>query len=57
MDQRFTSFVSLIENLAEEEQKKQPCNIELRQEVLVTATQANKEVRSENAGTKRFTRS
>jgi hypothetical protein len=42
MDRRFTSFVSLIENLREEEQKKQPYNIELRQEVVVTVTQAKR---------------
>jgi hypothetical protein len=56
-DRTFNSFVSLIENLPEEEQKKQPYNIELRQDVVVTVTQANQEVMSENAGTKRITRS
>lgn len=36
MDQRFTSFVSLIENLPEEEQKKQPSNIEVLQVVVLS---------------------
>jgi hypothetical protein len=31
MDRRFTSFVSLIQNVPEEEQKKQRSNIKLRQ--------------------------
>jgi len=47
-------FVSLIENVPETVQKKQPSN-KLRQMLTVTVKQPNQEVMSENAGTRSFT--
>jgi hypothetical protein len=44
-----------IENVPEVEQKKQPSNTKLPQDVAVTVTQANHEVKSESAGTESFT--
>jgi len=48
-------FVSLIENVRETEQKKQPSNIKLHEEVTVTIKQLNQEVMSEKEGTRSFT--
>jgi len=48
-------FASLIENVPETIQKKQPSNIKLRQEVTVIVKQPIEVVMSENAGTRSFT--
>jgi len=50
----FVSIFHLIEIVLEVEQKKQPTDIKLLQEMEVTVTQDSHEVKSENADTKSF---